>query len=151
MLLAIGRRGTPRRLGVPGEDLAKVIYRLIDPAEFRGRHVLVVGGGDSALEAAASLADEPDTTVCLSYRNAAFGRAKPKNRARIEQAMRDGRVEVLLGTEVVQILPDRVVLTAAGQAFEIRNDAVIICAGGILPTDFLKSCGIGIETKYGTA
>jgi thioredoxin reductase/NAD-dependent dihydropyrimidine dehydrogenase PreA subunit len=151
VLLAIGRRGTPRKLGVPGEEQSKVVYRLIDAEQYRGQRVLVVGGGDSALEAAASLADQPGTTVTLSYRSKAFSRAKPKNRARVDTAVSEGRIRLMLGTEVAAIGADRVRLTSAGQPVEIGNDAVIVCAGGILPTDFLKSIGIEIETKYGTA
>ncbi len=86
MLLAIGRRGTPRKLDVPGEEQPKVVYRLIDPEQYRGQHVLVVGGGDSALEAAASIAEEAGTTVTLSHRSEAFSRAKMKNRERVEAA-----------------------------------------------------------------
>lgn len=151
ILLAIGRRGTPRKLGVPGEELSKVTYRLIDPQQYRGQHVLVVGGGDSALEAAASIAEEAGTRVTLSYRGDAFQRAKTKNRARVEAASRSGQLEVMLGTKVAHIAPDHIALTLKGQTIKRRNDAVIVCAGGILPTDFLKSMGIGIETKYGTA
>ena len=151
VLLAIGRRGTPRCLGVSGEDLAKVVYRMIDPERYRGQHVLVVGGGDSALEAAASLADEPGTHVTLSYRSSAFARAKTKNRKRIEAAHAEGRVNVILSSEVVAIEQDRVILQRGQQHFALPNDVVIVCAGGILPTDFLKQCGIEIETKHGTA
>lgn len=151
VLLAIGRRGTPRRLGVPGEELPKVVYRLIDPSEHRGKHVLVVGGGDSALEAAASLADEPGTRVTLSYRNNAFARAKTKNRERVERACAEKRLEVMLNSTVARIGTDRVELMCRGQPAIRRNDVVIVCAGGVMPTEFLKSAGIGIETKYGTA
>ena len=151
VLLAIGRRGTPRRLGVPGEDSPKVMYRLIDPEQFQGQHVLVVGGGDSALEAAASLAEQRGTRVTLSYRNAAFARAKTKNRQRVEDARAAKRLEVLLSSSVVRIGQDCVELAQDGRAMQKHNDAVIVCAGGILPTDFLKSMGIEIETKYGTA
>ncbi|MEQ1576281.1 MAG: NAD(P)-binding domain-containing protein [Hyphomicrobium sp.] len=151
VLLAIGRRGTPRQLGVPGEELPKVVYRLIDPEQYRGQHILVVGGGDSALEAAASLAEEPGTHVTLSYRNDAFARAKTKNRQRVQDAVTAGRLEVLLSSTVARIGTDRIELTIAGQPAVRRNDIVIVCAGGILPTDFLKSMGILIETKYGTA
>ncbi len=151
VLLAIGRRGTPRHLGVPGEDLAKVVYRLVDPAQYRGKHVLVVGGGDSALEAAASLAEEHGTRVMLSYRSDAFGRAKTKNRKRVEDAEASGQLEVLLSSNVKRILTDRVEILHKKKPIAVRNDAVIVCAGGILPTDFLKSAGIKIETKYGTA
>lgn len=151
VLLAIGRRGTPRRLGVPGEDLPKVVYRLIDPSEHRGKHVLVVGGGDSALEAAASLAEEPGTRVTLSYRSNAFARAKTKNRKRIERACATKQLEVMLSSTVTRIGKDRVELMYQGQPSIRRNDLVIVCAGGVMPTEFLKSAGIGIETKYGTA
>jgi thioredoxin reductase/Pyruvate/2-oxoacid:ferredoxin oxidoreductase delta subunit len=150
VLLAIGRRGTPRALGVPGEDLPKVVYRLIDPEQYRGKHVLVVGGGDSALEAAASVADEAGTTVTLSYRGQAFGRARAKNRDRAEAAISDGRLKTLLGSEVQRIEPGRVIVQTSDGDVEIRNDAVVICAGGVLPTQFLKDAGIEVETKYGT-
>ncbi|MGL4398172.1 MAG: NAD(P)-binding domain-containing protein, partial [Hyphomicrobium sp.] len=151
VLLAIGRRGTPRRLNVPGEELPKVMYRLVDPEQFRGRHVLVVGGGDSALEAAASLADEAGTTVTLSYRNAAFARAKAKNRERVEAARASGRITVMFESAVTRIDHDRVAMRYEGQDAVLPNDVVIVCAGGIVPTDFLKGMGIEIETKYGTA
>lgn len=151
VLLAIGRRGTPRKLDVPGEEQSKVVYRLIDPEQFRGKHVLVVGGGDSALEAAASLADERGTTITLSYRNDAFGRAKPKNRQRVDAGAASGRIKVLLKSEVSRITGQSVELKHDGRPVTIKNDAVIVCAGGILPTEFLKSIGIAVETKYGTA
>jgi thioredoxin reductase (NADPH) len=151
VLLAIGRRGTPRRLGVPGEDLPKVVYRLSDPAQYRGQHVLVVGGGDSALEAAASIAEEPRTTVTLAHRSEAFSRTKLKNRQRVTQAHKRGRLRVLMPSEVKQIRPDAVELAHNGERTAIRNDSVIVCAGGILPTAFLHSIGIEVETKYGTA
>lgn len=151
VLLAIGRRGTPRRLDVPGEDLPKVVYRLIDASEYRGKHILVVGGGDSALEAASSLAEEEETHVTLSYRSNAFARAKTKNRNRVERAVAEGRLEVQLSSTVVRISHDRVELMHDGQPMIRRNDAVIVCAGGVMPTEFLKRAGIGIETKYGTA
>jgi thioredoxin reductase len=151
ILLAIGRRGTPRKLGVPGENLSKVVYRLIDPAQYRGNHVLVVGGGDSALEAAASIAEEPGTTVTLSYRNDSFSRAKLKNRERVEKARRAGRLIVLFESNVIRIGEGNAELEKAGKKMVGRNDAVIICAGGILPTGFLKSMGVEVETKHGVA
>jgi len=151
VLLAIGRRGTPRKLGVPGEELPKVVYRLIDPEQYRNKKVLVVGGGDSALEAAASIADEPGTTVTLSYRSEAFSRAKEKNRKRIAEAEAAGRLQLLMSSNVKQIHTDRVELDQQGKPVVIENDAVIISAGGILPTPFLKQIGIEVETKFGTA
>jgi thioredoxin reductase (NADPH) len=151
VLLAIGRRGTPRRLGVPGEDLPKVVYRLINPQQYRGQHVLVVGGGDSALEAAASIVAEAGTTVTLSHRSEGFSRAKLKNRERVEAARESGRLRVLMQSDIKKIGPHDVELAQNGKRTAIRNDAVIVCAGGILPTPFLKSIGIEVETKYGTA
>jgi len=151
VLLAIGRRGTPRKLGVPGEELPKVVYRLIDPEQYRGRKVVVVGGGDSALEAAASVAELGDTSVILSYRGEAFQRAKQRNRQRVEEASGKGQLKVLLNSQVREIGPDEVFLKHAGQDLKVNNDAVIVSAGGILPNDFLRSIGIEVETKYGTA
>ncbi len=151
ILLAIGRRGTPRRLGVSGEDQKKVVYQLIDPEQFAGQHVLVVGGGDSALEAATSIADQPGTTVTLSYRSEAFGRAKSKNREKVEQQRTSGRLNVQLKSQVKSIGADDLELQCVDGLKRIPNQAVIICAGGILPTDFLKSIGIKMDTKYGTA
>ncbi len=151
VLLAIGRRGTPRKLGVPGEDLPKVVYRLIDPEQYRGQKVLVVGGGDSALEAAISIADEEGTTVAISYRSEAFNRAKPKNREKVEAAVEAGRLALYMKSNVKEITPETVILDHDGERFELPNDAVIINAGGILPTPFLKQIGIEVETKFGTA
>ncbi len=151
ILLAIGRRGTPRKLGVPGEELPKVVYRLIDPEQYRGQKVIVVGGGDSALEAAASIAELGDTAVTLSYRGEAFQRAKQKNRQRVDAASAGGRLKVLLNSQVREIHPDAVLLKESGRELKLGNDAVIVSAGGILPNDFLRSIGIHVETKYGTA
>jgi len=151
VLLAIGRRGTPRKLGVPGEDLPKVVYRLIDAGQYRGQHVLVVGGGDSALEAAVSIAEQPDTRVTVSYRSGAFSRAREKNREKVAQAESDGRITVLFNSNVKLINKDRVLIDQDGELLEIRNDDVIISAGGVLPTPFLKKIGIEVETRHGTA
>jgi thioredoxin reductase (NADPH) len=150
ILLAIGRRGTPRKLDVPGEDLPKVVYQLIDAEQYKGHHVLVVGGGDSALEAAGTIAEQPGTTVTLSYRSEAFSRAKLKNRERVDRMSKTGEMQVLLSSKVRSITADAVDIEWNGELHRFRNDAVIICAGGILPTEFLKSAGIEMETKYGT-
>ncbi len=150
VLLAIGRRGTPRKLGVPGEEQAKVVYRLVDPEQYRNQRVLVVGGGDSALEAALAIADEPGTSVTISYRSEAFGRVKQKNRERLQQAEQTGRVKVVLRSGVKAISSEGVTLVKEEDTMELHNDAVIVCAGGILPTPFLKEIGILVETKHGT-
>lgn len=151
VLLAIGRRGTPRKLGVPGEDLPKVVYNLIDPEQYRNKHVLVVGGGDSALEAAIAIAEQPGTTVAISYRSEAFGRGKPRNRERLQALEAKGRIKILLKSNVKLIERERVHLEQEGQAIELPNNGMIVCAGGILPTPFLKEIGVMVETKFGTA
>lgn len=150
VLLAIGRRGTPRKLGVPGEERSKVTYRLIDPEQYAGRRVLVVGGGDSALEAAWSIAEIPGTRVTLSYRSAAFTRAKQKNRERIATVARDGRLDVIMCSTLKSIEDDSVCLLTEANEQRLPNDAVIINAGGILPTAFLRDIGIAVDTKFGT-
>jgi thioredoxin reductase len=151
VLLALGRRGTPRKLEVPGEESAKVVYRLIDPAQYDGQAVLVVGGGDSALEAAIALAERPGIDVTLSYRSAAFSRVKQKNRLAIDQAERAGRLRVELESTVQAIEASAVKLLTTRGTATLRNDAVIVCAGGLLPTPLLQSIGIAFETKHGTA
>jgi thioredoxin reductase (NADPH) len=151
VLLAIGRRGTPRKLGVPGEELPKVVYRLIDPEQYRGQRVIVVGGGDSALEAAASIAELGDTSVVLSYRGDAFQRAKPRNRQRVDEARAKGTLEVLFSSQIRAIRPEKVLMEHGGKSVDMSNDAVIVSAGGILPNDFLRSIGIDVETKFSTA
>lgn len=150
VLLAIGRRGTPRKLGVPGEEMNKVVYRVIDPAQHRNQHVLVVGGGDSALEAATSIAAEPGTTVTLSYRSSAFSRAKPKNRELVEQMAASGRLRVLFNSNVKSIGDSVVDIAVEDMPQQIPNDSVVVSAGGILPSAFLRTIGVHVETKWGT-
>jgi len=150
ILLALGRRGTPRKLNVPGEHLPKVVYRLIDPSQYAGKKVLVVGGGDSALEAALSLADEENTTVSISYRSASFSRAKVKNRQKMELAEQNGDIKCYMSTNIKEITNTSVSIIDNDKAvIDIENDIVIVCAGGIPPTPFLKKCGINVEEKFG--
>jgi thioredoxin reductase (NADPH) len=151
VILTIGRRGTPRTLGVPGENQSKVVYRVIDPEQYRGQHVLVVGGGDSALEAACSIAEVPDTVVTLSHRSESFSRAKIKNRKNVEGLEKAGRLKVLLQSSVKRIDAEKIELEYAGQLHTIENNAVVVSAGGILPTPFLESIGVHVETKRGVA
>jgi len=149
ILLTIGRRGTPRKLGVSGEELPKVIYSLMDPAEFVDKHVLIVGGGDSALEAALSIADEAGTQVTISYRSESFSRAKQKNQDKIKEAVNKGNLKLILPSTVKIIDKDTVTLNVGDNEETIKNDGIIVCAGGILPTPFLKQIGIEVETKHG--
>jgi len=149
VLLAIGRRGTPRKLNVPGEETSKVVYRLIDPEQYKGQRVLVVGGGDSALEAAVSIAEQKGARVTLSYRSEAFNRVKEKNRTALKTAEESGRLRVLLKSSPTAIQSDRVTLNVEDKSVDIRNDAVIVCAGGELPTPLLKKIGVMFQTKHG--
>jgi len=151
VVLAIGRRGTPRKLGAPGEDLPKVVYRLIDSEQYRGQNVLVVGGGDSALEAATSLAAEPGTRAILSYRGDGFSRAKPKSRDKVAEAAEAGDLLVLLGSNVREITEAEVRIETEDSIDSHAVDSIIVCAGGVLPTEFLKSIGVAIETRHGSA
>lgn len=149
VLLALGRRGTPRKLDVPGEEGSKVVYRLIDPAQYSGQDVLVVGGGDSALEAAIALGEQEGGSVALSYRSEAFSRVKEKNRVKLAELQGNGRIRVMLSSSVKRIEPDKVMLGTKEGPVELPNDKVIVCAGGVLPTPLLQSIGIQFETKHG--
>ena len=152
LILAIGRRGTPRKLGVPGEAKEKVAYRLIEPELIQNKNVLVVGGGDSAIESALLLADEGNK-IAISYRGEVFSRLKPKNLQKIETVSTKGKVKVLFNTIVKEIKDDSVILTDSvkNRDFQIKNDLVYIFAGGELPTEFLKRAGINITKKFGDA
>jgi thioredoxin reductase (NADPH) len=151
VLLSIGRRGTPRKLGIEGETMEKVAYRLLEPEEIKEKEIMVVGGGDSAIESALMLADQ--NSVILSYRGEAFSRLKPKNNERINEAMASGRINVMLNTSPVKIEEKSIVLREGENAEEIKvkNDLIYIFAGGELPTDFLKKAGIQITKKFGEA
>ncbi len=151
VLLAIGRRGSPRKLNIPGEELEKVAYRLLEPEIISGKDIMVVGGGDSAIETALLLSDQ--NKVILSYRGDAFGRIKPKNKEKIEEAAKQGLVDLKLNTNLVLIEQDEVTLAAgaSGGNIKMRNDLVYIFAGGELPTQFLVKIGLQITKKFGEA
>lgn len=147
-ILAMGRRGTPRRLGVPGEESERVLYQLVDAAEYIDQKVLVVGGGDSAIEAALALAAQPGNMVTLSYRRNAFFRIKTRNREALAKAGAEGRINVMLNSQVQQIDPDWVrleVLSEDGAEPEVKrmaSDFVFVFAGGEPPYPLLKEAGI---------
>lgn len=151
VVIAIGRRGTPRKMGVPGEDLNNVSYRLIDPRQYVGKRVLVVGGGDSALEAAIQLADETNAKVSISYRRPEFGRCRPLNRQKLDAHLHSGRIEAFMSTDIVSVEREAVTLKNGknGMPRRIPNDFVIACLGGELPNEFLKSIGISIRKHHG--
>lgn len=149
VLLAIGRRGTPRKLNIPGEDKEKVAYRLLEPEDLSGKNIVVVGGGDSAIESALLLADQNHVT--LSYRSEAFSRIKPKNSSAINEAVEAGKIKVLLKSNLVSIEDEHVYIITAdgGEPVKLKNDLVYIFAGGELPTQFLEKAGIKITRKFG--
>jgi len=153
VIIAIGRRGSPRKLGVPGEGKEKVAYRLLEPELITNKKVLVVGGGDSAIEAALMLCYEGDNKVTLSYRSDSFSRIKPRNLENITEASAQNKVEIIFNSNVKEILEDKVILTInnSDQLLELENDLVYILAGGLLPTDFLQKTGIHITKKFGEA
>jgi thioredoxin reductase (NADPH) len=149
ILLAIGRRGSPRKLGIPGETLEKVAYKLLEPENVNGKRVVVVGGGDSAIEAALSLMDTNKVTI--SYRSEAFSRLKPKNREKIDAAIQQNKVEVLLKSNLTKIEEGQVLMTTEANRtpFAVENDLVYIFAGGELPTQFLEKTGVLITKRFG--
>ena len=149
VVIAIGRRGSPRKLGVPGEQLPKVYYRLLDPEHIQDKDILVVGGGDSAVESAMLLMET--NRVTLSYRSEKFARIKPKNLERIEVAIASGKVQVAYNSTVKEIQPTSVVLntTSNPNGEVLPNDLVYVFAGGELPTQFLKNAGIEVEKQFG--
>lgn len=149
VLIAIGRRGTPRKLGVKGENKEKVYYRLLEPELIHNKHVLVVGGGDSAIESAMLIADEKNV-VTLSYRSEKFSRIKPRNFERIEEYSKAEKIKVIFNSVVEEIFDDKVDLIINGtEKKSIKNDLVYIFAGGELPTQFLEKIGIKITKKFG--
>jgi thioredoxin reductase (NADPH) len=152
VLLALGVRGSPQKLGVPGEELAKVCYRLLEPREFAGKHVLVVGGGNSAVENALSLAnDGACASVSISYRKDKFARCRGSNRTQIEAAISEGRIRGLLGSQLRSIDAHSVSLVAHAGPLQLQNDAVIVQIGGTPPSALLKTFGVEIVTKFGEA
>lgn len=152
IILAIGRRGSPRKLEVPGEDRENVYYRLIEPELIHEKNILVVGGGDSAVESAMLLADERNR-VTLSYRSETFSRLKPKNLERINDYIKKKKIKTLFNSNVKEILSDSVVINFNNNSDElkIKNDMTYVFAGGILPSSFLEGIGITVTKKFGDA
>lgn len=149
VILAIGRRGSPRKVGCPGEDLEKVAYRLVDPERYSFQHILVVGGGDSAVEAAVALGEQPGNRVTLSYRSKDISRPKAENLERLNAAQAAGLVNLMLESTVTRIDLDRAVLQQRGTEHVLPNDFVFVFAGGVLPTKLLEAAGIRILKHYG--
>lgn len=147
VVLAMGRAGTPRKLGVKGEDLPHVLYRLIEADHYINKHILVVGGGDSAVEAAMGLAHQEGNRVTLSYRKGEFSRLKDRNAKRISEHIDSRKLDVLFNSMPKEFRSGSVLIDVAGQTRELPNDFVWIFAGGTSPSDFLKSAGMAFGTN----
>jgi len=147
VVLALGRAGEPRKLGAKGEELPKVMYRLIEADHYINKKILIVGGGDSAVEAAMGLAHQAGNQVTLCYRGERFSRIKERNVKRIEDSIRTGKVEVLFETNPLEFKADSVTLDVKGVRRELPNDFVWIFAGGTPPNDFLKKIGVGFGSR----
>lgn len=147
ILLAIGRRGSPRKLNITGEESEKVAYRLLEPENIQNKKIVVVGGGDSAIEAALSLAEQ--NKVILSYRSEAFNRIKPKNRENISKASEKGILKVIYKSNLLAVEKEHVVMDVENNKVNVKNDLVYIFAGGELPTDFLQNAGVMITKRFG--
>lgn len=152
VVLALGGRGAPRKLEVEGEDQAKVVYRVIEPEVFADQHVLVVGGGNSAVETALALAQSGGCkSVALSYRRDQFARCRGDNKRNIEDAIRTGRVRAFLPSTIKRIDADSVTLEMNADLQTFANDAVVAQVGGIPPSELLASFGIELVQKRGQA
>jgi thioredoxin reductase/ferredoxin len=151
VILALGRRGTPRKLGIKGEELAKVMYSLIEAEAYAGAKILVVGGGDSAVEAAMGLAHQKGNRVTLSYRREAFSRIKERNTQRLPEYTKNGRLQVIFESQPVEIRERSVLLDVAGTVREMANDFVWVFAGGTPPNEFLEKVGVRLGQRDLTA
>ena len=147
IILCIGKSGNPRKLGVKGEELPKVMYRLIETDHFINKQILIVGGGDSAVEAAMGLANQKGNKVTLSYRKEAFARIKERNAGRIQEHMRSGKLTVLFNSMPTEFRSDSAVLEINGQSHVIPNDFVWIFAGGEPPRAFLEKIGVQLGSR----
>jgi thioredoxin reductase len=147
IVLALGKRGSPRRLGIPGEDLSKVTYRLIEADSYEDKDVLVVGGGDSAVEASLALSKASRNRVTLSYRGDRFHRARERNCRMLEEAEKQGKVRIVRNSNLTRILPHGVQLSAEGRTYEIPNHYVLILIGGESPEAILRKTGIEMVEK----
>jgi thioredoxin reductase len=147
VVLALGRAGEPRKLGAIGEELPKVMYRLIEADHYINKKILVIGGGDSAVEAAMGLAHQVGNDVTLSYRQERFSRIKERNVKRLDDCIKSGKVKVLFNSNPVEFKAESAILEVAGSRREIPNDFVWIFAGGTPPNDFLKKIGVQFGMK----
>lgn len=147
VVLATGRSGDPRKLGVPGEQFPKVMYRLIEADQYRNKRILIVGGGDSAVEAAVALAQQNSNQVTLSYRKPEFFRIKERNARLLAECRRENQIRVVFDSVPVEFRHDSVLLSVKGQLHILPNDFVWVFAGGTTPYDFLNKIGVGLGMR----
>jgi thioredoxin reductase (NADPH) len=148
VVLALGRRGSPRKLGVPGEERPKVAYQLIEAEAYTQKNILVVGGGDSAIEAAVALARQKGNAVTISYRRSEFIRLKEKNEKQLNDLIHSKKIITILNSSVQEIKSDSVLIKEEPeQIHELANDYVFIFAGGELPSELLKQAGVRFRTE----
>jgi len=146
VILALGTRGVPRKLNVPGECLGKVFYGLSDAKEFTGKRVAVVGAGDAAIETALALRNQ-GCEVTLIVRGDGFPKAKAQNLEKIEAAIRGGLMRPYFNSRVLEVKPESLVVSSDGGTSEIANDDAFVLIGGELPFDLLEKIGIRIVEK----
>ncbi len=150
IILAVGVGGSPRKLGLPNEDTAKVTYKLIDPEQYKGKKVVVVGAGDSAVEAAQRVADPKlMNTVHLLVRKDSLSRCKEDNKIKVEQMEKDGLLEIWYTSGVKEIHQDRLRIKRGEEEVDLPNDYLILFMGTIPPFGFLEELGVEIRTLYG--
>jgi thioredoxin reductase (NADPH) len=147
VVLAIGKGGSPRKLGVKGEELPKVMYRLIETDHYVNKNILIVGGGDSAVEAAMGLANQVGNKVTISYRKECFTRLKDRNEKRVGEVIRKGKLQVIFNSNPLEFTEKSVILDVGGASKEIPNDFVWIFAGGEPPTAFLQKIGVKVGAR----
>jgi thioredoxin reductase (NADPH) len=150
VILAMGVRGTPRKLGLPNEEMSKVTYNLLDPDQYQGKWIAVVGGGNAGVEAAQYLCKpQLRNRVFLLVRGPTFDRCNQENQDIIFDYAKKGLVNIVFNATVDQIHADHLIIKKDDQTLRLQNDFLFIFAGAIMPFAFLKSIGIMIETKYG--
>ncbi len=142
VLLAIGVQGSVRKIEIDCDDSKKVLYRVPDPKAFSGKSIIVVGGGDTAIEHAVLLKDA-GAKVTLSYRKPEFFRLKDVN----ERAIKESGIPLIFNSNVKSIKDGKAVLDVNGQIQEVSADCAAVFAGTIPATDFLTKIGLKLENN----
>jgi thioredoxin reductase len=147
VVLAMGRRGTPRRLGIPGEDLPNVFYDIVEMEDFAGRRVVIAGGGDSAAESVLGLANQAGTVVHLIHRGETFDRMQPSLQAKLKKAVTERRVNLVLKARIREIHADVLIVDVGERTHKLSYDDLIVRVGGEAPVHMLEGLGVRIVSK----